>query len=157
MGCGTCVSTRRAGSICAGRFGAARGQTRSPISSHGRGARATIAALKRGSRWALVGLVYDWDEYEALFAEHGLPPQVPAGAWRTGVPVYDENAEPVGQATSGAWSPLLKKNLALATVAARVSAPGTKLQAEVTVEYRRRQVTATVTALPFFDPPRKRA
>jgi len=121
------------------------------------GQAALRAELKRGSTWALVGLVYDWDEYEALFAEHDLPPQVPAGAWRSGVPVYDENADAVGQATSGAWSPLLKKNLALATVPARLAKPGTKLQVEVTVEYRRRQVTATVAALPFFDPERKRA
>lgn len=118
------------------------------------------AALKaeksRGSRWALVGLVYDWDEYETLFARFGLPPQVPAGAWRSAVPVYDGGRQ-VGQATSGAWSPTLKKNLALATVHPNHAAAGTKLKIEVTVEYERRQVTATVAELPFYDPARKRA
>lgn len=118
------------------------------------------AALKaekgRGSRWALVGLVYDWDEFETLFARFGLPPQVPAGAWRSAVPVYDGGRQ-VGQATSGAWSPTLKKNLALATVHPNHAAAGTKLKIEVTVEYERRQVTATVAELPFYDPARKRA
>jgi len=119
------------------------------------------AALKnersRGSRWALVGLVYDWDEYERLFAGFGLPPQVPAGAWRAAVPVYDAAGHQVGQATSGAWSPLLKSNLALASIHARYGRPGTRLKIEVTAEFQRRQVTATVTKTPFFDPDRKRA
>ena len=32
----------------------------------------------------------DWPEFERLFAEYGLPPQVPGGAWRSPVPVYDK-------------------------------------------------------------------
>ena len=111
----------------------------------------------RGSRWALVGLEYDWDEYEALFAEVGLPPQVPSGAWRSAVPVFDREGRQVGQATSGAWSPTLKRNLALATVLTEYAEPGTRLRVEVTVEYKRRRVTSTVSRTPFFDPERKRA
>ncbi|HEY3174239.1 MAG TPA: aminomethyltransferase family protein [Candidatus Polarisedimenticolia bacterium] len=119
------------------------------------------AALKaeaaRGSTWKLVGLVYDWDEYEALFARFGLPPQVPSGAWRTPVPVYDATGHQAGMATSGAWSATLKQNLALAHVHAPYGAAGTRLRIEVTAEYQRHQVTATVTELPFFNPERKRA
>lgn len=113
--------------------------------------------VARGSRWAKVGLVVDWDEYEALFADYGLPPTVPTAAWRSAVPVYDTLDRQVGQATSGAWSPLLKQNLALATVESTHAAPGTRLRIEVTVEYQRRFVTAVVTPTPFFDPERKRA
>lgn len=112
---------------------------------------------QRGPRRKLVGLVYDWDEYEATWAEFGLPPQVPAGAWRTPVPVFSPAGPQVGQATSGAWSPLLKANLALATVDAAQAHRGTRLAIEVTPEFSRRRVGATVTALPFFDPERKRA
>ena len=112
---------------------------------------------RRGRRRAVVGLVLDWDEYEALFREHGLPPEVPSGAWRDGRPVYDLEGRFIGQATSGAWSPLLKKDLALANVPAAFAEPGTRVRIEVTVEYERRTVTATVTERPFFDPPRKRA
>lgn len=110
-----------------------------------------------GSKWALVGLVYDWPAFERLFGEFGLPPQLPAGAWRSPVPVYDKRNKQVGQATSGAWSAILKENLALATVRSDHAAPGTVLQIEVTVEFERRRVPAVVTTTPFFDPPRKRA
>ncbi len=121
------------------------------------GQAALAAERARGSRWRLVGLCYDWDEYEALFAEVGLPPTVPGLAWRDAVPVFDARGRQVGQATSGAWSPLLKRNLALATVETGHARPGTDLRVEVTVEYRRRSVRATVSPTPFLDPERKRA
>lgn len=119
------------------------------------------AALQKeqedGPTWALVGLEYDWDEFEQLFDRKGLPPQLPAGAWRDAVPVYDARGRQVGQATSGAWSPLLKKNLALASVPSGLSAVGTALQVEVSVEYERKKVTARVVQRPFFNPERKKA
>ncbi|MCP3978933.1 MAG: aminomethyl transferase family protein [bacterium] len=118
---------------------------------------ALLDELQRGPAWRFVGLVYDWDEYEALFDAHGLPPQVHSGAWRDSVPVYDNEGRQVGQATSGAWSPTLKKNLALASVRAPWAATGNRLRIEVTVEFERRQVAATVARPPFFDPARKRA
>ena len=73
------------------------------------------------------------------------------------VPKKEVNGKWVGQATSGAWSPLLKKNLALATVYRPSSATGTRLRIEVTVEFQRKLVTATVTPTPFFNPERKRS
>jgi aminomethyltransferase len=121
------------------------------------GQRALQAQRSRGVPWRLVGLVYDWEEYEALHAAFGLPPRVAAGAWRTPVPVYDARGEQVGYATSGAWSPLLKQNLALATVRAAHAGAGTRLRIEATVEFQRRRVGAVVTPLPFFEPERKRA
>ena len=50
---------------------------------------------ERGSTWSLVGLRYDWDAYEALFHEVGLPPRVPPGAWRDPVPVFDRRGRQV--------------------------------------------------------------
>ncbi|MCI0410255.1 MAG: aminomethyltransferase family protein, partial [Acidobacteria bacterium] len=117
-------------------------------------------ALRRekttGSRWALVGLEISWEEMEALYEEHGLPPHLPATAWRTAVPVYDGERQ-IGRATSGSWSPLLKQNLALASVEERYSRPGTTIRIEHTAEFERRTVTAKVVARPFFDPERKKA
>jgi len=110
----------------------------------------------RGPRRALVGLELDWQALEQLYASYGLPPHLSTAAWRTPVPVYAGGAQ-VGRATSGAWSPTLKKNLALATVGAAQAALGTRLAIEVTVEHERRTVPATVVRRPFFDPPRKRA
>lgn len=120
------------------------------------GQAALSAEVERGSTWATVGLVYHWDELEAIFGEHGLPPQTPAGAWRTPTPIYT-GVRQIGYVTSGAWSPTLKKLLAIATVEASYGAPGTVVDVEVTAEYVRRRVRATVTSMPFFDPPRKRA
>ena len=109
-----------------------------------------------GSALAFVGLEIDWEALEALFDAIGLPPDLPCGAWRTAVPVFHRGRQ-VGRATSGTWSPVLKKNLALATVEASVAAPGTRLEIEQTVEWERRTVPATVLPLPFYDPERKRA
>jgi aminomethyltransferase len=121
------------------------------------GQQALRAELQRGPVWSMVGLDYDWDEYETLLDSYGLPPQVSSSAWRDAVPVFDRRGRQIGQATSGAWSPILKKNLALATLASAHAEPGTRVQVEVTVEYERRKVGATVVRTPFFDPPRKKA
>jgi aminomethyltransferase len=118
-------------------------------------------ALRRekeeGSKRLLVGLDIDWDEHEALFAEHNLPIEIPGAPWREAIPVYEGGGQQIGYANSGTWSPILKKNIALATVKPQHGKPGAKVKFEVTVEYRRRMVTATVVERPFFDPPRKRA
>ncbi|HEX5132340.1 MAG TPA: aminomethyltransferase family protein [Candidatus Krumholzibacteria bacterium] len=109
-----------------------------------------------GSTRKLVGLEVDWDETEALFRAHQLPPEVHSGGWRDPRPVYDTRGAFIGQATSGAWSPILKKNLALATLKAEHAQPGSTVRFEVTVEYERRTVKATVVDTPFFNPERKR-
>jgi len=119
--------------------------------------RAALATEKTaGSPWATVGLEIQWPEIEQLYERHGLPPRLPECAWRTALPLYDGGRQ-VGQATSGTWSPLCKRNLALATVEARYAEIGTLVQIEHTVEFERRTVTAEVTPRPFFDPVRKRA
>lgn len=82
---------------------------------------------------------------------------MPGGAWRTAIPIYNNEGLQVGQGTSGAWSAILKENLALATVESAYAKPGTIMQIEVTVEYERRRVPVIVTKTPFFDPPRKKA
>jgi aminomethyltransferase len=104
----------------------------------------------------LVGLDLDWDDLAALHARHGLSPALAAQAWRDQVPVYDWSGQ-VGRATSGTWSPILKRNLALATVASGAAAIGEQLWLEWTVEGERGRIGARVTALPFYDPPHKRA
>jgi aminomethyltransferase len=112
---------------------------------------------KTGPPRVFVGLDVEWDEFETLFAEHGLPPEVRHGGWRDGVPIYDLDGRFIGQATSGAWSPLLKKNLALATLTEEHGKIGNRVLFEVTVEYERRTVGATVVDKPFYDPDWKRA
>jgi aminomethyltransferase len=111
---------------------------------------------ERGPSRQVLGLEIDLRDYEKLYQQVGLPPQIPLTAWRGGVPLYKETRQ-VGHATTGAWSPTLKKYIALATVGKQYAEPGTRLELEVTVEYKRKTVGAIVVKLPFFDPPRKRA
>lgn len=119
-----------------------------------------IEALRRSSREGparqIVGLEIDLIDYEFLFAQVGLAPQFPSAAWRGSVPLYKEDRQ-VGNASTGAWSPVLKKYIALATVDRGFAQPETRIEFEITVEHKRKNVGARVVKLPFFDPPRKRA
>ncbi|HUQ76425.1 MAG TPA: aminomethyltransferase family protein [Burkholderiales bacterium] len=110
----------------------------------------------RGPQWQFVGVEVDWNSLERLYSEVGLATRVPGAAWRMSVPIYSEG-EQAGYATSGAWSPLLKKYIALAHLRSQWAAPGTQLEMEITVEHRRKRAAITVVKKPFFDPPRKRA
>jgi aminomethyltransferase len=119
---------------------------------------AALKAEKRaGAARRFVGLEIDWDQTERLFEEVGLPPEISSHAWRDPRPVYTPAGVQVGQATSGCWSPTLKRNLALATINAPFGRVGDELRLEVTVEYVRHPVKAIVRKKPFFDPERKRA
>jgi aminomethyltransferase len=67
----------------------------------------------------------------------------------------------VGQVTSAAWSPILKRNIALATVDARYAAPSTVLNAEIyyaaEVMQRKTDARALVVAPHFYRPAHRRA
>jgi aminomethyltransferase len=120
------------------------------------GRRALAAERARGAAWGFVGLEVDWESFERLFRAHGLPPQIPNIAWRMSAPVYREGKQ-IGYATSGCWSPILKKSLALAHLRAPHFATDTPVKLEVTVEHRREIADAVVRKLPFFEPERKKA
>jgi aminomethyltransferase len=120
------------------------------------GKKALADDAKRGVPRQLVGLEIDWVEVEEQFDKFGLSPAAPSQASRVAVPVYVGDKQ-VGKATTTAFSPLLKKLIALASVATEHSTPGTKLQMELTVEAQRLKTTATVVNLPFFSPARKTA
>jgi aminomethyltransferase len=120
------------------------------------GRKALAAEQARGPLWRFVGIEIDWNSFESLFTPHDLAPALPSVPWRTSTPLYRDGKQ-VGYASSGCWSPLLKKYLALAHVQAPHFAPDSPLQIEVTVEHQRRRADARVRKLPFFDPPRKKA
>lgn len=120
------------------------------------GRAALVEEKRRGPAWQFVGLEVSWESLEEAYAEVGLPPQLPATAWRTSVPIYSSGRQ-IGYATSGCWSPLLKKYIALAHLEAGNAQLGTPVQMEVTVEHQRRRAAAQVVKLPFFEPERKRA
>jgi len=119
------------------------------------------AALKKekekGSRWAIVGLDIDWPQIESLYNRHGLPPEIGNRAWRGSIPIYTgkDKKTQVGYATSGTWSPILKKNIAIATLEKKHDVIGSELQIELTVEHKRFTVSAIVCKPQFFNPERK--
>ena len=122
------------------------------------GQRALHREKLEGSPLQLVGLEVDMEQLEAFHDQVGIPCAVPSTAWRCHVPLYaPQRSRQVGYATSGTWSPLLKKYICLATVPTRLSAPGTRLRMETMVDTQRCQVDVRVVRRPFFDPPRKRA
>jgi aminomethyltransferase len=120
------------------------------------GKRALEAERARPAEWKFVGIDVEWESLEALWAEVGLPPKLPAQAWRASVPLF-KGGKQIGYATSGTWSPILKKYIALAHVRAPHFAEGTSIEMEMTVEHHHKRAAAKITKLPFFDPPRKRA
>ncbi len=123
------------------------------------GQRALRSEKEEGSKWAITGLVLDWDEIEGLYARYGLPPEVPGMAWRKSIPLYVNKAKEkqIGYATSGTWSPILKKNIALATIEEKYNKVGSEVELEFTVEHVRHTVKATISKTQFYNPERKRS
>ena len=114
------------------------------------GKRALQAEKARGSDWMFVGLEVDWVGMEALYREVGLPPQISATTVRASLPVVIGESQ-VGYASSSAWSPVLKKYIALAHIRKPYYEIGTRVSMEVTVEHHRKYAPAQVVKTPFYE------
>ena len=106
----------------------------------------------------VVGLEVPWEPIEKLYLEQeGVMPDLPLLACREPVPIYDlGSGRQIGRATTRAWSTLLKKYIALATVESAWAVQGTEVGLEMTVRYRRQTAPARVAKTPFFRPERAR-
>jgi glycine cleavage system T protein (aminomethyltransferase) len=111
---------------------------------------------RRGPRRQIVGLEIEWAEVEALYEKKGLAPVAPAATSRVAVPVV-RGSKQIGRATTTAWSPTLKRLIALATIDTPYDEEGARVQFEMTVEGVRHFVGAKFVPTPFFNPPRKTA
>ena len=120
------------------------------------GKAALEAEVVRGPEWDFVGIEIQWHELEKHFRKAGLAPGLPSTAWRASTPLY-KGSEQVGYATSGAWSPILKRYIALAHVKSEYAGEGSELMFELKVEHYRKLTPAKVVKTPFFDPERKRS
>lgn len=120
------------------------------------GQRALLAEKASGPVKQIVGLEINWPEVESIYERVGLPPAVSPIASRVAVPVFG-NGRQIGKATSTAWSPVLKRLIALATVTREFARPGSKIEVEMTVEAVRHRVSAQVVKTPFYNPKQKTA
>jgi aminomethyltransferase len=106
---------------------------------------------REGSSWKMVGIEIDWVGMEELYAEVGMPPQIPSTAIRASMPIMVGGVQ-VGYASTASWSPLLKKYIALAHLQKPYYELGTDVRMEITVEHQRKHAPAKVVKLPFYDP-----
>ncbi|MGD8331511.1 MAG: glycine cleavage T C-terminal barrel domain-containing protein, partial [Acidobacteriota bacterium] len=120
------------------------------------GREALAAERAQGSPRRVVGIEIDWEPLEQVYADADLMPDLPQTACREPVPVYGDGHH-VGRVTTRCWSTLLKKYIGIATVDARYADSGSKVEMEVTVNFRRKRVAARVTDLAHFRPERLRA
>ena len=107
------------------------------------------------SNWKFRGIEIEWEPLEKQYKQAGLPPELPGTAWRTSTPLY-YNKKQVGYATSGTWSPILKRYIALAHINADYSEIGSRLDFEIKIEHFRHLSPAVVVDTPFYNPERKR-
>ena len=115
-----------------------------------------VEEFENSSEWSFVGIEIEWTGFEKHYRAAGLAPGLPSTAWRTSTPLYNNN-EQVGYATSGTWSPLLKRYISLAHVKSKYAKEGSELMFELKVEHFRKLTKATVVKTPFYDPERKRS
>jgi aminomethyltransferase len=118
------------------------------------GQKALRDEVARGPVWNTVGLEVNLGSLEAVYAEFGMPLYLPYEAWMEAVPIYSGGRQ-IGKATSGTWSPLLKKYIAIARLESQFARPGTEVDMEVTIDVQRKQAKAKVVEMPFFNPERK--
>jgi aminomethyltransferase len=118
------------------------------------GQKALIEEKKVGLKWNTVGLEVDLKSLESIYAEYGMPLYLPYKSWSEAVPVYSKGTR-IGKATSGTWSPMLKKYIAIARIKPQYAKLGSRVEMEITVDAKRHKAKARVVRMPFFNPSRK--
>ena len=109
------------------------------------------------SRWRMIGLVVDWEDYDRVYTDAGLIAPKEHRPVHEDWMVYDDERARVGYATSFMYSPILQRHIALARVRPDLARPGTRLFLEFTVDHHYEQVAAHVARLPLYNPERKTA
>jgi len=112
---------------------------------------------EKTSRWSMVGVVIDWQHYDALHTEVGLIPPKDETPLSYESMLYDDDGRRVGFATTLMYSPVLQRHIGLARVQPALAAPGSRVNVEITIEHAYRTVAAEVARLPLYNPERKTA
>jgi aminomethyltransferase len=112
---------------------------------------------EKRSRWAMVGVVVDWQHYDRLFKEAGLLPPKDETPLPYESMLYDDAGQRVGYATSLMYSPVLQRHIGMARIRPEAATPGSHVNVEITINHEYRTVGASVARLPLFNPERKTA
>jgi len=109
------------------------------------------------SRWAMRGLILDWQDYDRVYDRAGLVPPKDHTPVLEDWMLYDDEYKRVGYATSFMYSPMLQRHIAIARVRPDLAKLGTKVNIETTVNHQYELVAAHVARLPLYNPERKTA
>ncbi len=112
---------------------------------------------ENSSRWAMVGVVLDWQHYDRLHTAAGLIPPKDETPQPYESMLYDDAGQRVGYATTLMYSPVLQRHIGIARVRPPLAKPGSRLNAEITINHQYTTVGADVARLPLFNPERKTA
>jgi aminomethyltransferase len=111
------------------------------------------------SRWATVGIVLDWADWDLLHREAGLLTDKSEHPLPYESMLYDasQSGGQVGYVTSFMYSPVLQRHIGLARVRPALAAPGSEVRMEVAIAHHNTTVQARTAKLPLFNPARKTA
>jgi aminomethyltransferase len=109
------------------------------------------------SRWASVGIVVDWQDWDRLYREAGLLPPKNEHPLPYESMLYDATGRQVGYATAFMYSPVLQRHIGLARVRPELAGSGTEVRLELTINHHNTTVAARTAKLPLFNPKRKTA
>ncbi len=107
------------------------------------------------SRWAMRGLILDWQDYDRVYNQAGLVPPKDHTPVLEDWMLYDDDYKRVGYATSFMYSPMLQRHIAIARVRPEFAAVGTNVNLEFTVDHHYEHVSAHVARLTLYNPQRK--
>jgi len=117
--------------------------------------RVELESRSGGAPTTLAGLEVDEEDHARLAERDVLLEPPEDGITGAGpVAVYDgDGGSVVGFAGSCAWSPSVRRTIALARVPRELAEPGRALRLEQSIDAERRSVAAIVVPLPFRAPP----
>jgi aminomethyltransferase len=121
---------------------------------------AIVRELTEGtSRWASVGIVVDWADWDRLHRAAGLLPPKDEHPLSYESMLYDASSggSQVGYTTSFCYSPVLQRHIGLARVRPELAAAGSSVHLELAISHHNTRVAATTAKLPLFSPARKTA
>jgi len=111
------------------------------------------------SRWASVGIVVDWADWDRLHRDAGLLPPKDEHPLSYESLLYDAatGGSQVGYTTSFAYSPVLQRHIGLARVRPDLAEAGSPVHLELAISHHNTRVAAHTAKLPLFNPARKTA